>query len=66
MIRRVSPAEVTLNGTMLGRQNAGCTTKRAQIAFWDAQRARTVPEENVMEQLAGDGSPTRRKKETAD
>ncbi|MBQ3955202.1 MAG: hypothetical protein II680_04875 [Clostridia bacterium] len=47
---------------MLGRQNSGCTTRRTQIAFWDAQQARTVPDENVMEQLAGDGSPTRRKK----
>ena len=37
----------------LARFGIPYTTRQEQIAFWDARRARTVPDENVMEQLAG-------------
>jgi len=36
----------------LARFGIPYTTKQARIAFWDAQRARTIPDEKVMEQLA--------------
>ncbi|MBO7403651.1 MAG: hypothetical protein J6V24_01705, partial [Clostridia bacterium] len=37
----------------LARFGIPYTTRQARIAFWDAKRARTMPDEKVMEQLAG-------------
>ena len=37
----------------LARFGIPYTTRRGKVAFWDAQRARTVPDEEVTEQLSG-------------
>ena len=37
----------------LARFGIPYTTRRGKVAFWDAQRARTVPDEEVAKQLAG-------------